>query len=432
MNAVESIQDNRNAILEERLQDQINKFDDLARIGTVITSLMDLDRVLPVVMESALDMVKGEVGEMVLFDTDGQIKSSVCWGFTSKVSQALVNVSDQDIWQHIFKTGQQVRIDNLPLNDEWKLLLGEFNITSFIACPMKHHNKVVGGAIIANKVDALNFSADDLMTLENICRFAAVSVVNSALHAQELAKQKLDANLEMAYQLQKTLLAKPEVDYGWLRINAHNKMAMIVGGDFYDIIEISPEKILVVVADVCNKGISAALLMTVARSLIRAFADEPIDLPKIITLVNSHICRDAQKMNGMFITMIMAYFDRTSGIVSVLNAGHPPGQLCYPNGDIVQLKKGGPFIGQFDDIMYQYESHPLQSGMRFFFYTDGAFEAADNKGRMLGLSGLKEFFAKNHGCDPAEFKLSFLELLSRFNEDEERLDDTTFLLADVR
>ncbi len=420
------------AILDEKLQDQINKFNDLSRIGTVITSVMELDRILPVVMESALAMIKGEVGEIVLFSPDGTNNTSVCWGISKKVTSVLMNKNGQNIWDYIKESGGNIKIDDLSSDPEWSMTKKGANISSLVAVPLSSQNRVIGAAVIANKIDEPFFTDDDVFSLEILGRFAAVAVINSELHAEALEKQKLEANLNMAHQIQNTLMPEKIIDFGNLKIYAQNTMAMQVGGDFYDVIQVSPNKYVIAIADVCNKGFSAALMMTATRSLVRAYVNEPIDLSALARNVNLQLSKDAARLEGMFVTSMLVYVDFDENIIKSVNAGHPPGFIWSPGGEIEKMKTGGPFLGQFEEFQYKEESFPLTPGTRFFLYTDGVFECVDKNGKMFGISGVENFLRINEDAEPEILMTSMLEILKQYTSDPERLDDTTFVLAHVR
>ena len=423
--------DYRISALEEKLAEQANNFCEISRVGALVTSFLELDHILPSVMESALAVVKAEVGQMIIFGDYNAIQSDICWGLSRMVHSSIVNGDNENLSDFIKETGNSIKIDDMESDAEWHGHETRARIKSILAVPLKSHSRIVGAAIVANKIDGDSFSDDDLTSLEMLAGFAAVAIENSEIHRQKLAQQKLDSELSMAREVQRTLMPQKTLELGQLIIHAQNRMALQVGGDFYDVIQLSPHKYLLVVADVSSKGLPAALLMTSTRSLVRAFAGESADLPTIVRNVNRQLCRDADNLRGMFVTMIFVCFDFESGVVKSINAGHPPGFLRYPDGKIAELKIGGPFLGQFDNLEFFEDSQPLVLGQRLFLYTDGAYECLNDRREMLGLSGLKELF-KMSGSGTAQDFMGQLDLtLSQYSSDPERIDDTTYLIADV-
>lgn len=420
------------AELEDKLAEQANKFTDISRIGTVITSIMDLDRILPVVMESALAMVKAEVGQMVTFDGQGRVESSVSWGISQKVTDEISNRKGVSLWEFMAQSGDLLRIEDISSSAEWSLSSEIAHITSLVAVPLIAQGRIIGALVVANKIEGIDFDDDDLFALDMLARFAAVAMVNSALYEQSMAKQKLEADIEMARQLQGTLMPDKAMDFGNLAVHGYNTMAMQVGGDLYDVVQLSRNKFLLVMADVSSKGFPASLLMTSTRSLIRAYAIEKFSIAEIVINVNEQLCSDFRGLSAMFVTLILVYLDFEAGVIKSVNAGHPPGLVSYPDGKIVELKSGGPFIGQFEGLDYSEQVVPMVPGTRIFLYTDGVFECVDARGRMLGLSGLKGFFKKYHRNSPEDFLSYMFEKLKEYSVDPDRIDDTTYIIADTR
>jgi len=418
--------------LEDKLAKQVNLFADISRIGTVITSIFDLDSILPMVMESAITMVKAEVGQMVVFEKNGEIEGSVCWGITKEVTGSIRSNDDICLWDYIFEKKEWLKISDLSENPDWQLKSGKAHIKSLMAAPLFSQKRIVGAIVVANKIDDNDFSEEDYFILEIITRFAAVAVENSYLHGEALAKQKLEADIDMARQLQSLLMPDKLIENDKLRVSAYNAMAMQVGGDFYDIVQLSRNKFILVVADVSNKGFPASLLMTSARSLIRAYAIETSSLSEIVVNVNEQLCGDSTALRGMFVTLIMVYLDFDAGEIRSVNAGHPPGWVSLPDGRITELKTGGPFVGQFKGLNYSEQISPLIPGSRIFLYTDGIYECVDLRGKMLRVSGVRAFFKENKTERPENFEKKMKQLLEAYSFDPERIDDTTYILADIK
>jgi len=418
--------------LEDKLAKQVNLFTDISRIGTVITSIFDLNSILPMVMESAITMLKAEVGQLVVFKENGQIEDSVCWGITREVTRSIRDSNDVCLWDFIFENRKWLNISDLGDDPYWQLKSGNAHIKSLLAAPLFSQKRIVGAIVIANKIDDNDFNEEDNFILEIITRFAAAAVENSFLHGEALAKQKLEADIDMARQVQNMLMPDKLIENDKLRVTAYNAMAMQVGGDFYDIVQLSRNKFILVVADVSNKGFPASLLMTSVRSLIRVYAIETSSLSEIVVNVNEQLCGDSAALKGMFVTLIMVYLDFESGEIRSINAGHPPGWVSYPDGRISELKTGGPFVGQFKGLNYSEQLLPLIPGSRIFIYTDGIYECVNLKGKMLGISGIKTFFKENRDEPPENFEKRMKQLLETYSVDPERIDDTTYILADIK
>ncbi len=416
--------------LEDSLEDQINKVLDISRIGSAFTSYLNLDIILPTVIETALSLVKGEVGEVLIFDYEGKPKS-VSWGLNIQIVNQIKAESGKSIIDEVKETGEVVALNNLDYQINGIVENLAININSIIVAPLKSQDEVLGVIAIANKEDDEEFDSDDNLSLDLIGSFAAVAVKNAVLHHEALASQKLENELQIAEHVQSTLMPSNLVENESLKIHTYYDMAGQVGGDFYDIIGMGDEKYLIVVGDVSNKGIPAALIMTSVRSYVRVLAGSMESLADMVSKVNEHLSRDMTNVGGMFVTMFFSLIDMKEHTLQTVNAGHPPSYLFKKDG-FESLKTGGPFVGQFPELEYTESIVKISKGDRLIVYTDGIFECVNSEGEMLGLAGSLEFFKQNKDDDWPEFSKKLKDLLIEYSFDQGRVDDTTLLLIEVK
>jgi len=415
--------------LEDNLEEQINKVVDISRIGSVFTSYLDMSMVLPMVIETGLRIVKGEAGEVTIFELEGEQKT-VSWGLSSKIVEEIKTADDESVIEYVMRTGESLLINNLDFQTHGSVGTGEVNIYSLIISPLKSQDKVVGVISIANKEDHDDFDDDDKFSLEMLGSFAAVAVQNAELHREALANQKLEHELQIAENVQSTLMPKNHIRYDELEVRTYHDQAGQVGGDFYDIIQLSEGRYLIVVADVSNKGIPAALIMTSVRSYVRAGAENMTSLAQLAATVNRHLCRDIEALGSMFVTMFFGLIDFNQHKLYSVNAGHPPGYL-FQDDEVDELKTGGTFIGQFDDIVFIEKETDIKPGDKLIVYTDGIFECVNAHGEMLGLIKTKEFLTQYRNSEWSEFTIKLKALLKEYSYDEGRVDDTTLLMVEV-
>jgi sigma-B regulation protein RsbU (phosphoserine phosphatase) len=419
----------RLSTLEDKLEDQINKIVDLSRMGVVFTSVLDLEVVLPMLMETALSIVKGEVGEVVLFNREGQRKT-VSWGLTPNVTDRLRIDTGEKVYDYIQRTGESVFLDNIVFESTDEASLAGINLISFIASPLKEKDRVIGAIAVANKEGEIAFNADDQFALEMLGSFAAVAVTNADLHREALQKQKMEHELELAKQVQNTLMPEHVKIFNGLGVYAYNAQASQVGGDFYDIIELGGGKYLVMVADVSNKGIPAALIMSSTRSYIRLAAENITSPAKLAAKINDLLCRDVKKLESIFVTMFIGLIDINRHKLICANAGHPPGFL-FRGRTVTRLMSGGPFLGQFPDSTFREEETTLGPGDRLFLFTDGIFECVNIRDEMLGLDNAEEFLKENIKLPWDELLENLKRLLKTYSYDAGRVDDTTMMMIEM-
>ena len=212
-----------------------------------------------------------------------------------------------------------------------------------------------------------------------------------AAEDERRAKDLLLANTIQTAALPNTM---PESDY--FRLYASMNTAREVGGDFYDYFPLDQTHYAFLVADVSGKGVTAALYMMTAKTLIKDMLLDEHDPAKALTRVNAELC--ANNPANMFLTAWVGVLDLETGVVTFANAGHNPPILA--GGDKVEYlpERSGPILAFMDGVTYRARSIVMMPGDLLFLYTDGVTEAEDGRGGFWGdnrlldtLSSLKEF-----------------------------------------
>jgi sigma-B regulation protein RsbU (phosphoserine phosphatase) len=242
--------------------------------------------------------------------------------------------------------------------------------------------------------------------------------------------------MEIGREIQKGFLPAelPKVD-GW-EIASYFKAAREVAGDFYDAFYLSSEhKICLVIADVCDKGVGAALFMTLFRSLLRftigaaeLFGEQSSisRLKHAVTLTNNYIA-DAHGDTNMFATIFLGLLDPADGTLIYVNAGHEYPLVVNSGGICASLKQSGPAVGVIPDAKFSVEEVQLQHGDLFFAFTDGAPDALNPAGISFGSERLLSLL---NNKTSAETLLAYIsEQLNDHIGQTEQFDDITLLVA---
>ncbi len=206
-------------------------------------------------------------------------------------------------------------------------------------------------------------------------------------------KEKVHSELMIANKIQKSMLpcifpAFPErKDFD---IYAVMDPAREVGGDFYDFFLIDDSKLALVIADVSDKGVSAALFMVVAKILIKNQLQNGDSPGEVLKIVNNRLCENNEV--GMFVTCFLGIFDIKSGEFTYANAGHNP-PFLYRKSEkncIAITSPHGLVLGGTPNITYLQSKTYLYPGDFLFLYTDGVTEAANKRGRLFSQQKLEE------------------------------------------
>jgi len=213
----------------------------------------------------------------------------------------------------------------------------------------------------------------------------ASSLAKKRLHDSEQRYAKsLERELEIGHEIQLGFLPEtlPTAD-GW-ELRAHFRPARQVAGDFYDAFPLPNGSVALVLADVCGKGVGAALFMALFRSLLRALAETefaaaatvPDGLCATVQGTNDYIARTHGRAN-MFATAFVAVLDPATGALDYVNAGHEPPAIIGSNGVRARLEPTGPALGLMPELVFGVKSERLAIGETLFAYTDGVVDARD-------------------------------------------------------
>lgn len=416
--------------LEANLESQKAQLSDLATMGAVITSILEIDAVLSVTMDMGIRLVDGEVG-LILLEENGELTNKVSWGVGEAFVKSLLYEDGLDIATYCFDHRQTIMLADLGLKSEEGIVLD-----AVIASPIETREKCLGVMIVINKFDGSNFTDEDQEALARLLNFVAVAVENSNLVKDKLKQQKVAQEMAIAKQVQETILADEVGDIAGADIGAVYFPAGEVGGDFYDVLKLSEQSFIVILGDVSNKGIPAALVMSACSGIIKSILDgnPGISVSDLAETVNRLMAESIIKDREMFVTMFYARFDFDTMKLTYCNAGHVPG-LFWDDHEhaIVELPKGGPIVGQFADMPYLQGECSIRRGDRLFLFTDGLTEAMDSDNNLFGRERAQQVFSNEIGLSPAEFCPKVKEWVDRFTEgaSEESQDDFTILQVKV-
>jgi sigma-B regulation protein RsbU (phosphoserine phosphatase) len=196
------------------------------------------------------------------------------------------------------------------------------------------------------------------------------------------------------------------------------------GGDYYDAFLLRPDRLAVCIADVCGKGLPAALLVSSLQATVRAFVNDETPPDAAVVRINRALCR--QGAHGRFVTLFVAVLDMGAGTLRFCNAGHNAPILVRADG-VSRLAAGGAVVGVFNEAVYESGSAAVAPGDRLLLFTDGLVEA--------GMSALREY-GDGHLVDTVvrHRSLGAADLLDRVFSDVHqwagrRLDDDATALA---
>ncbi|MDX9849412.1 MAG: GAF domain-containing protein [Anaerolineaceae bacterium] len=339
--------------------------------------------------------------------------------FVSKFNQiAYSYIKNDEIESDCIKN-----IKPLPYIQELKIDVSDHMLIAF---PINLKGELLG--ILLTKEDNLSsqYFEKRIELLNGVSQQISLAIQNYFLQKDIVKREKLEQEIQLARQIQKTFLPDSlPVLPGW-QIQTRWEPALQVGGDFYDVIFLPNHRVGLVIADVADKGLAASLYMTVSRTLIRAFGQTIPDPGGILSAVNNLLVGDSP--SGMFVTAIFAILDLKTGKLIFANAGHNRPIVIRSQKSLTEeLPQGDMALGVMEDIQYRNMEFSIEPGDLILFYTDGLTETFSTDDVQYGVTRIIEFLKQHHQLNVNEI-LTKLDLeLYDFREGEPSSDDLTLI-----
>jgi hypothetical protein len=249
-------------------------------------------------------------------------------------------------------------------------------------------------------------------------------------YRQSLQRARADQELDMARRIQRSFLLSSFPERPRLEIHAINWSSREVSGDFYDVVPVGEDGVLIAVADVSGKGVPAALLSSMLQASLRTQAGAVESVAEMMRRINTLVCQRTE--TGQFATFFLAWIDERSLRLRYTNAGHNF-PVLLTNGGRRLLEAGGTVVGMMEGLEWAEGEVELSAGDRLVLYTDGVSEAADASGEMYGeerLYALLDSLPKELAAPQIVERV--LEGLRGHLGDVEPGDDVTVLALRVR
>src|SRR5215510_6208906 len=233
--------------------------------------------------------------------------------------------------------------------------------------------------------------------------------------------------LDEARRIQRGLMPAAIPQIPCFGIAAFWRPAGTVGGDYFDVLKLSQTTVAVCIADVCGKGMPAALMMSNLQATVRAYASELMSPQNVCEKVNRAMC--ASTPLHTFVSFFYAIIDAERKRLTYCNAGHNPPILFRRNGSTKNLDCGGGILGVFEEWKYAQHEIPLDLHDHLLMYTDGVTESHNATGEEFGERRLINLALKLGNREPIEITETLLRAVTEFNNGNFEDDLTVLALA---
>ncbi|MFC1959975.1 GAF domain-containing protein [Chloroflexota bacterium] len=307
------------------------------------------------------------------------------------------------------------------------ILQGILDTTAVLGLPLTAHGRLVGIMIVDQPHGKMVADERRMNILAGIASQTALAIETTHLQMAAAERQRLEKELEVAQNIQTSFL--PDVAPtlpGW-DLDAYYRAARMVGGDFYDFLDLPNGKWGLIIADVADKGMPAALYMALCRTMLRAVARNRANPAAALRRVNKLLLEDTR--SDLFVTIWYAIWDPADGALLYSSAGHnPPFILPHNGGEPPVLKLKGIALGVIPHIKLNTAQITMQPGDTLVMYTDGITEAQNSADQQFGLDSLYQTTQANHRNGAEATIAAVVAALDEHTGSAPQFDDLTLVV----
>jgi sigma-B regulation protein RsbU (phosphoserine phosphatase) len=400
------------------------KFRLLLDITRTISRSLDLDETLSLIIDSVKSFVPYDSAAIYVLETNGRdrrIRATVYRGYDEASMERLLRLGEGFVgW--VVQSGGAIVIPDVR-NDQ-RYISSDPLTMSEIVVPIIANNRIIGALNLESRtLDA--YKAADLEVLTLFASAAAISIEKAILHQERLEKRRLESELAIARQVQRSLLPDRAPTVEGFDIAGLTVPNEAVGGDYYDFIPFPNHQLGIAIADVSGKGVPAALIMATFRACLRAQVRNDFSIRVILRKVNYLLWESLD--SSQYVTAIYGVLDPASRRFSYGDAGHNPALLIHADGTYEELSCGNTVLGLFEDRKYIECYCILQPGDIIVLYTDGLTEAGQD-GEEFGLARLIETVQRQREAPAQELARAIYDAARTFASPAPLGDDLTVVV----
>jgi len=415
----------------------------LLEAGTLLQSHLPLDKVLGAMVDHAIAVTGADQGILFEAGDDGSLrprlarlqnKSSVAPESLSPSQTVIAQAARTRI--SVVESDLEAAAGDAALRQAASIVMQQ--LRSVVAIPLSSISqmRVSEATIVAPQSDLLGllyldsrrpaaFTNLERRVLDTLALEAASVLDNARLARKERERLQLEQELAAARHIQQALLPRELHRFAHFQGTAWNVPCMAVGGDYFDVIELGPDRSAFLIADVSGKGLGAAMVTAMLQGTFSALTLGH-DLAPVCNHVNRFIATRSEFRR--YATLFFGILD-SNGNLEYINAGHLP-PLLVRGGRVEQAFEATSVpVGLFADTRYTPTSATLSPGDTLVLFTDGVNEAVNPRGERYEMERLEQVVAKHSTAGIEELKMAVLKDLERFTQGAPQADDVTLLIV---
>jgi sigma-B regulation protein RsbU (phosphoserine phosphatase) len=400
----------------------------LLQVAEAVNTQIDPDQSLETVVRLTPLLVGVERCGVMKWDSEQDcFVGGPSWGLTPEAKRLFTELTFENeegpFLQQIIESAEPVSAGvgtNCALPPTLQRL---FESPTLLGLPLIARGHLVGAMLVDHPALGGPIDQRRLNILNGIAHQTALALENARLQTEATIAERIERELEVARGIQTSFLPDifPDVP-GW-DVAAFNRAARQVGGDFYDLFQVDEQRWAIVIADVADKGVPAALFMALSRTLLRAVGTNRHAPAETLLRVNELLLSDTH--SDLFVTVWYGLWDTRTGKIVFSSAGHNPAILIRADGHSEQLHARGIALGVVPNIRLQEHEITLTPGESLVVYTDGVTEALRSDKTEFGVVGLQSTLVNKRHKSAHEIIQGVLNALDTFVAGEPQFDDVT-------
>lgn len=405
----------------------------LYKIGQIITSSLVLGEVLDRVLDSLIENIGAERAAIMLLNDRGDLVVKAARTSDHKPVTTDFFEFSRHIVRDVARTGTSRLIGDAAGDSSYQAFgsVVIHQLRSVLCVPLKYRDRVRGVLYADHRVQTGTFGDEELVLLSAFADQAAIAIENARLYEELGQRERMRRELEIARAIQASLMPRRLPAPEGFELAGACVPARDVGGDFYDGMTTPDGRVVLFLGDVSGKGVPAALLMGMVRTLLRSEVQRLTSLVEAVRHCNRVLYTDFTNTN-MFATLFLGILDPRASTVSYLNCGH-----CEPllwrgaSGAIESLGGDGLPLGILDDFEVSERTVKLERGDVLLAYSDGFSEAKAASGEMFGVPRLTDALRASVHRDADGILDDIGGAVDRFVQTESQSDDQTIMVIRV-
>lgn len=424
-------------------QDELKKLAKFVEVNQAFKFSMSPDDVLCLIVDAAIEMTQAERGLIMLKNKEGQLEFKV--GRDKKRCHLTSDFAySHTVVEDAFKNNRSVFVTDSESGNAFsnQQSVMALNLHTIICIPLRYFRMsdnmdstsmgkqdVIGVLYVDSRSVSGALSKTSITLLESLAFEASKSLENVRLMEEEREKRKLEREFAMARDVQVALLPETFSPPAHLDVAANSIPCRYVGGDFYDLMTLEDGRAVLMLGDVAGKGISAALLASMAQGVVQTQLNLSLPLGDIINNLNQVLVQ--KSASNRFMTFFCAELDK-DGTLTYVNAGHNPPIIIRANGQTETLGTEFMPIGMFDFARYEASQIKLGPGDVLVTFSDGVSEAANSQDEMFGEDRLLELVRANASLTADQIKTRVFDEVVNFTRGTPQGDDITLVALKVK